>query len=118
MTVAPAPLRVYLDEDVDVLLVPLLAVRSIDCLTTLAAGNLSRMDEEQLAIATQDSRIIITHNRTDFEKLAVAWWNQQGDHAGIVLAIRRADTYALARHLVPVLRQYDQQGWRNTVMYA
>jgi hypothetical protein len=47
-----APLRVYLDEDVDVLLVPLLTVRGIDCLTTLAAGNLSRPDEEQLAFAT------------------------------------------------------------------
>ena len=77
MTILAAPLRVYLDEDVDVLLVPLLTVRGIDCLTTPAAGNLSRPDEEQLAFATQDSRIIVTHNRTDFENLAVAWWNQQ-----------------------------------------
>src|SRR5215475_4518805 len=41
-------LRIYLDEDVDVLLEPLLAAHGIDCLTTVAAGNLGHTDEEQL----------------------------------------------------------------------
>lgn len=115
---APAPLRVYLDEDVDVLLAPLLAAHGIDCLTTVAAGNLGRTDEEQLAFAAQESRVLITHNRTDFEALAVAWYGQQRDHAGIVLAVRRSDSYELARHLLPVLQMYDQAGWRNMVLYA
>jgi predicted nuclease of predicted toxin-antitoxin system len=107
---ATLPLRVYLDEDVDVLLAPLVAAHGVDCLSTVAAGNLSRPDEEQLTFARQESRIIITHNRTDFENLAVAWWGQQRDHAGIILAIRRADTYDLARHILPVLQLYDQAG--------
>lgn len=114
----PAPLRVYLDEDVDVLLAPLLAVHGIDCLTTVAAGNLGRTDEEQLAFALQASRIVVTHNRTDFENLAVAWWGQQRDHAGILLAVRRSDSYELARHALPILQLYDQAGWRNLVVYA
>ena len=118
MTLGIAPLHVYLDEDVDVLLVPLLTSRNIDCLTTLAVGNLGRRDEDQLAFAARESRVLVTHNRTDFENLAVAWWNQQRDHAGIVLAIRRIDTYALARQLLAVLRRYDQGGWRNAVLYA
>ena len=108
----------YLDEDVDVLLAPLLAAHGIDCLTTLAAGNLRLSDAEQLALAHQESRVLITHNRTDFESLAVSWWRQQRDHSGIVLAMRRADTYELARHILPVLQLYDQAGWRNTVLYA
>jgi hypothetical protein len=118
MTSVPPPLRVYLDEDVDVLLAPLLAARGIDCLTTLAAGNRQQSDEEQLRFALQDSRVLISHNRTDFEDLAVAWWGQQRDHAGILLAIRRADTYGLARHVLPVLQIYDQAGWRNNLLYA
>lgn len=118
MTPQKAPLRVYLDEDVDVLLAPLLAARGIDCLTTVGAGNLNRTDEQQLTFALQETRLVITHNRTDFEDLAIAWWNQQHDHAGIVLAIRRADTYDLARHVLPVLLLYDQSGWRNAVLYA
>jgi|SRR5579864_1706380 len=118
MTPSAAPLRDYLDEDVDVLLAPLLAAHGVDALTTLAAGNLHRPDEEQLTFALQESRILITHNRTDFENLAVAWWGQQRDHAGIVLAIRRSDTYDLLRHVLPILQLFDQPGWRNTVLYA
>jgi hypothetical protein len=115
---APGPLRVYLDEDVDVLLAPLPVTHGFDCLTTVAAGNLGRTDEEQLTFALQESRVLLTHNRTDFENLAVAWWGQQRDHAGIVLAVRRADSYDLARHALPVLQLYDQAGWRNSVVYA
>ena len=111
-------LRVYLDEDVDVLLAQLLAAQGIECITTLDAGNVSHTDEEQLVFALQESRIIVTHNRTDFEDLAVAWWQQQRDHAGIILAIRRADTYDLARHVLPVLQLYDLPAWRNAVLYA
>lgn len=118
MTPDPAPLRVYLDEDVDVLLAPLLAVHGIDCLTTLAAGNVGLTDEEQLAFAAAESRVLITHNRNDFERLAIDWWNQKRDHAGIVLALRRADTYDLCRHVLPVLHLFDQTAWRNTVLYA
>jgi hypothetical protein len=118
MTPAPAPLRVYLDEDVDVLLAPLLAAHGIDCLTTLAAGNLGHTDAEQLEFALHESRVLITDNRTDFEILAVAWWGQQRGHAGIVPAVRRADTYDLLRHLLPVLQLFDQAGWRNAVLYA
>ena len=92
MTPGPAPLRVYLDQDVDVLLAALLPVHGLDCLTTLAAGHLGWNDESQLEFATQETRVLITHNRVDFEYLAVAWWGQKKDHGGIVLAIRRANT--------------------------
>jgi len=118
MRTGSALLRVYLDEDVDVLLAPLLSVHGIDCLTTVAAGNLGRTDEEQLTFALHESRVLITHNRDDFENLAVVWWGQQHDHAGIVLAMRRSDTYGLARHVLPVLQVYDQAGWINAVLYA
>ena len=114
----PVSVRVYLDEDVDVLLAPLLAAHGIDCLTTLEAGNLGLSDAEQLAFADRESRVLISHNRIDFENLAIAWWNQQRDHAGIVLTVRRADTYALLRHVLPVLQLFLQAGWVNSVLYA
>src|SRR4051794_5219883 len=104
----PSALRAYLDEDVDVLLAPLLAAHGIDCLTSVAAGNLGRTDEEQLTFAMQESRVLVTHNRVDFEDLAVAWWQQQRTHAGVILAVRRGDTYDLARHVLRVLQLYDQ----------
>ena len=47
---APALLRAYLDEDVDVLLAPLLGAHGIDCLTTVDAGKLVSTDEQQLTL--------------------------------------------------------------------
>jgi len=114
----PSALRLYLDEDVDVLLADLMAARGFDCLTTVNAGHLGWSDEAHLDYALQESRILISHNRQDFEQLAVRWWRQQKQHAGIIIAIRRANTYELARHVMPVLVRYDQAGWRNCVMYA
>src|SRR5947209_12158091 len=87
----PSALRLYLDEDVDVLLADLLAARGFDCLTAVTAGHLGWSDEAHLEYALQESRILISHNCQDFECLAVQWWGQQKEHAGIVLTIRRAD---------------------------
>jgi hypothetical protein len=111
-------LLVYLDEDVDVLLTRLLAGHGHDCTTAVAAGNLGLVDEQQLESAAQDGRILITHNVTDFQALAVDWWNQQKTHAGIILTLRRTTIHAVARHVLSVLSLYDQPGWRNVVLFA
>lgn len=110
--------RVYLDEDVDVLLCPLLAGHRHTCTSASDVGHLGWTDEAQLEYATNDNRVLITHNRVDFEKLAVAWYGSNRPHAGVVLAFRRADTYDLVRHVLPVLGLYEQGGWRNMVLYA
>jgi predicted nuclease of predicted toxin-antitoxin system len=83
---AGRPMRVYLDECVDVLVGQLLSSRGFDCLTAVEAGHLQWSDEEHLQFATNDSRILITHNRVDFERLSITWWAQQKEHAGIILA--------------------------------
>jgi hypothetical protein len=111
-------LRLYLDEDVDILLADLLTARGFVCLTTLQAGHSGWSDEAHLEYSFQETRILISHNRTDFEQLAFRWWSLQKEHAGIVLAVRRANTYDLARHVLPVLVRFDQPGWRNCVLYA
>jgi predicted nuclease of predicted toxin-antitoxin system len=112
------PLRVYLDEDVDVLLGRLLASRGHDSVSASELGHIAWPDERHLEAATTDGRILITHNRVDFERLAVSWHQKAQDHAGIILAVRRADTYELARRVLSVLVLYDQASWRNIVLYA
>ena len=111
-------MRVYLDECVDVLIGRLLSSRGFECLTAVDAGHLGWSDEKHLEFARSESRILITHNRVDFERLALAWWSQQKEHAGIILAIRRVDSYALTRHLLQALNRYDQLGWRNVLLVA
>ena len=111
-------LRIYLDEDVDVLLARLLNARGHDCLTASELGHLGWADERHLEWATVQTRVLITHNRVHFESLAREWYGESKEHAGIVLAVRRASTYELLRRVLPVLGVYDQDGWRNVVMYA
>lgn len=111
-------LRIYLDEDVDVLLARLLDVRGHDCLTASELSHLAWPDDRHLEWATAERRVLITHNRVHFEALARDWYSQSKDHTGIVLAVRRASTYELLRRVLPVLAVYDQAGWRNVVMYA
>jgi predicted nuclease of predicted toxin-antitoxin system len=111
-------LRIYLDEDVDVLLARLLGSRGFHCVSASELGHLAWTDAQHLEFAAGQGAILITHNRVDFENLARQWWDQSKNHAGIVLAFRRANTHVLLRRLLPVLACYDQSGWRNVVMYA
>jgi predicted nuclease of predicted toxin-antitoxin system len=109
---------VYLDEDVDVLLARLLNARGYDAVCASEIGHVAWTDKNQLEWAAAASRIVITHNRIDFENLAKSWYPESKEHAGIVLAMRRANTHDLLRRVLPVLAIYDQAGWRNVVMYA
>ena len=67
-------INLYLDEDVDVLVAKLLTHRGYQARTTRKAENLGRSDREQLAYAAQHKEAILTHNRRDFEALAVEYY--------------------------------------------
>lgn len=72
-------IRYYLDEHLFAYAADALRKRGIDTLTTAEAGNLENSDEEQLAFAAQEGRVIVTRDR-DFLVM-----NSQGvPHAGIV----------------------------------
>ncbi len=108
-------LRLYLDEDVDLLLAPMLAARGHDCLTTQAAGRLQASDEDQLHFATAEGRILLTHNRVDFAAWAIAWHQASCSHAGILMMFRR-NVNTLAGKTDQILQLYDQNAWRDQTL--
>ena len=61
--------ELYLDEDVSVLIKPLLMSRGYEVLTTRDVNRLKSSDADQLAFATEQGRSIVTHNHRDFEEL-------------------------------------------------
>ncbi len=63
-------IRLYLDEDVSVLVGEMIRARGFDVLTTRDAGNLAASDAGQLTFSVRERRAFVTHNRVDFEKLA------------------------------------------------
>jgi predicted nuclease of predicted toxin-antitoxin system len=81
--------RVYLDEDVSVLLAALLRSRGFEAVTTHDAGNTGATDERQLEYAAGHGLAMLTHNRVDFERLAAQYLKDGRHHAGIIVAVRR-----------------------------
>ena len=87
MTTPPALfVRVYLDEDVSVLVADIIRAHGFDVLTTRDAQNLGHSDLEQLTFATTEHRALLTHNRVDFERLHTETLHQHKPHAGILVA--------------------------------
>lgn len=62
-------IKLYLDENIDVLLAILLRARNINVLTTAEAENLGKSDQVQFEYSIANSLSIATHNRVDFENL-------------------------------------------------
>jgi len=108
--------KLYLDEDVSVLLGKILVGRGFDALTARDAGMLRKSDEEQLLFATTHSRAILTHNRRHFEKLHLEFVEKQFEHAGIVVAGRR-DLYEMARRVALLLHATPARVFRNQLFY-
>lgn len=81
----------YLDHDVSRLIVPPCQSRGWSTLTSRAAGKEDAEDYEQLLFATNQRRVIVSHNAGDFRLLHGAWqlwcatWQLPHQHAGIII---------------------------------
>jgi len=56
-----------LDEDVSIVVAAILRARGFDALTVRDAGQLGLSDVEQLTAAVDAGRVLLTHDRADFE---------------------------------------------------
>lgn len=109
-------LKFYLDEDVDVLLAKLLRARGFSVETTQEADQLGNSDKEQLEYAITQNRILVTHNKVDFENLAVRFLEKDLRHTGIVLATLRSP-YELLKRLLKLLNKFTSEDMKNQVYY-
>jgi hypothetical protein len=102
-------MRLYLDENVPVILASLLSAHGVDCLTARQAGNLSLSDEEQLVFTAKEQRVLFTFNCRDFLELAKNWHVAGRTHAGIILSkeFSLSDLVRRFRHLVIHHRDHD-----------
>ena len=108
--------KLYLDEDVSVILAKVLSGRGLDVLTAKDDDMLRKSDEEQLLFGTKHSRAVLTHNRRHFEKLHSDFVQKQLEHFGIVIAGRR-DVYEMARRVALLLNAVPGDLFRNQLFY-
>lgn len=109
-------ISLYADEDVDVLVKPLLIAKGFDIRTTLDEGMRGKSDQDQLAHAIKLQCIFLTHNRVDFEKLAVQYLEEGITHSGIILATRR-NVYEMTRRIARFLELHKLENIRNQIWY-
>lgn len=109
-------MRLYLDESVSVALAAVLLQHGVDCLTARDSGNLGVDDESQLLFATQQNRIILTHDTRDFLRLASMWAAAGRSHAGILLVHQVALRVLLFRFRAFQLR-YQHIEFVNQVLW-
>lgn len=109
-------ISLYTDEDVDVLIKPLLQAKGFKVFTTLDETMLGKTDREQLDHAMKLSCALVSHNRVDFEKLAVQFLQDGKEHHGIILATRR-NVYELSRRIARFLEMHKSDSIKNQVWY-
>ena len=109
-------IELYLDEDVDVLVAELLVRRGYSAVTARDTGKLGKDDNEQLAYAAHHECALLTHNRKDFEKLALAYFEAGQTHYGIILAVRRIP-YEIVSRLIQLLNSVTADEFRNQIRY-
>ncbi|BDC52337.1 hypothetical protein F183_A46520 [Bryobacterales bacterium F-183] len=108
--------RLYFDEDVSVRVAATVAARGFDTLTTVQAARRGASDAEQLAFATTEHRVLVTHNRRDFEYLAAEYFTHERRHSGLIIAVRRPPQ-ELSLRLLAVLNQNTSDELVNQTLY-
>ena len=109
--------RIYLDEDVSVLLAVLLRSRGFEALTTHETGNAAASDEAQFEYAASRGLTLLTHNRADFERLAARYFDEGKQHAGIIIVVRRLPHDILHR-VLNLLNRTTADEIANNVWYV
>lgn len=109
-------IRLYLDEDVDVLIADLVRARGFIVTTTLEAAQTGSSDEAQMAHAANTGHTFLTHNRTDFERLAEQYFSIGREHHGIIIAARRSP-YEITRRLLMIMNEFTADEMKNQIRY-
>lgn len=96
-------IRLYLDDDsLAKALVKALRERGVDVVTTLEVGLDGRDDEEHLAYAAEQGRVLCSFNTRDFYRIHSQWLAQDKSHAGIILA--QQQRYSVGEQMRRILR--------------
>lgn len=105
-------IKFYMDEHVPTAVVKGLRRRGVDVLTVQERGALAASDEEHLALAIEDGRVLFTQD-ADFLRL-----HAQGiPHAGIVYAHQQTQIGVVIRGLMLIYQVLDPQNMQNHVEF-
>ncbi|GAB4579189.1 MAG: hypothetical protein Fur0022_19270 [Anaerolineales bacterium] len=102
----------YTDEHVSKAIINGLRQRGVDVLTTKEAGLLGATDEQHLAFASSQKRVIFTQD-DDFLRLHANGFK----HAGIVYAPQHSPVGEVIRGLMLIFKVLAQEDMENHIEY-
>ena len=108
--------KLYLDEDVSVEVAKLLRAGQCDALTTAGAKRLGASDRDQLEFSTSEGRVLVTHNRRDFERLARIRFEASMSHGGLIIAVRRPPRL-MADRILQILNRFSSDEMVDRIVY-
>ena len=109
-------ISLYTDEDVSILIKPLLNAKGFIVFTTHDEKMLGKSDKEQLEYAIKLDSVFLTHNRVHFEKLSAEFSEKGIEHYGIIIVTRR-NVYELARRVARFLDLHNAERIKNQLYY-
>lgn len=98
-------ISLFIDENVDEKLGPVLRRYGYTALTVREAGWRGRKDEELLEYAVQKRMAILSHNIADFARLHKRWLAEGEEHYGIILT-STTEFRALLKQVLELLDRY------------
>jgi len=99
-------------------LVRALRSRDIDVLTALDANMIRRADEDHLAFAADERRVLYSFNLADFWRIHEVWVRQSRPHAGMLLAQQQRYTVGeQLRRIVRVVGNRSAESMQNHVEF-
>jgi Domain of unknown function (DUF5615) len=110
-------LALYTDEDMSALVAILLKSRGIDITTVPEQRTLGKTDNQQLEFATCKGRCILTHNRIDFERLHVQYFEEGKEHAGVIV-VPQKNAYEVAQRVGVLVTALMVSNIKNQLLYA
>jgi len=112
--------RFYLDEDLPARVAALARAQGLDVISSHECGRDRLPDDEQLRLAGQDGRCLVTRNARDFVPLTRDFTERQWPHAGVLIVSRSLPNHAfarIARALVAFAHRQDDNLLAYTVQF-
>ena len=104
-------MKLYLDEDISPKVAEILRKKGMDVVSAHETGMLETSDNEQLAFAATEGRVMVTRNRDDFITLSVQFFEDLKPHNGLIIvphSIPGSDFSKLATLLMKYSKEHPQ----------
>jgi len=112
--------RIALDEDVRPLLGRLLWDRDSRCRRGRRSGSdrTLRRGPALLAWATREGPVLVTHNASDYARMAASWARAGRQHAGIMVACQSPIGWLIREVLDAIVARPWSNDWINQIVWA